>query len=121
MSGAKAHDQKGNIDKIEELEARVTAAEAAVDAMYGVGWNKEGQEHKKKNNDDQKENEQDVLGRAIEQQHSRIYGNDEWKPKMHYAMHLPHQLLRDKIVLDCFVVERSHQLPKLLAASVQHQ
>ena len=102
----------------------MTAAEAAVDAMYGVGWNKEGQEHKKKNKGDQKENEQDVLGRAIQnhlQQHSRTYGTDEWKPKMHYAMHLPHQLLRDMIVLDCFVVERSHQLPKLLAASVQHQ
>ena len=39
MSGAEAHDQKVNVDKIDELEARATAAEAAVDTM-------EGQEHK---------------------------------------------------------------------------
>ena len=61
----------------------------------------------------------ELLGRAIEnhlQQHSRTYGTDEWKPKMHYAMHLPHQLLRDEMALDCFVVARAHQLPKLIAA-----
>ena len=51
--------------------------------------------------------------------HFQVYGDADWKPKFHYALHIPDQILRDGRVYDCFVVERSHQLPKLLAAAVK--
>ena len=64
----------------------------------------------------------DVLAAAIcnhLQQHKRVYGEDDWKPKLHYSLHIPQQVLRDNMLFDCFVVERSHQVPKLLAADVK--
>ena len=38
------------------------------------------------------------------QQHVATYGDDESKPKTHYALHIPHQMSRDGMVFDCFVV-----------------
>ena len=40
------------------------------------------------------------------------YGLDCFKPKHHFAMHLPAQIQRDGLVLDCFVLERKHQMIK---------
>ena len=52
--------------------------------------------------------------------HRAVYGDQDWRPKFHYALHIPEQLRRDARLYDCFVVERSHQLPKDLAASVKN-
>ncbi len=57
--------------------------------------------------------------RAHLEKHTQAYGDEEFKPKMHYALHIPEQIDRDGRLYDCFVVERSHQLPKLLASSVK--
>ena len=51
-------------------------------------------------------------------QHKLAYGSDDWRPKQHYALHIPQQIVRDGMLYDCFVVERSHQLPKLVAEAV---
>ena len=64
-----------------------------------------------------------VLAKAVRshlQQHMLVYGDQDWKPKMHYALHIPEQIQRDNMLYDCFVVERSHQLPKLIATSIDH-
>jgi len=63
------------------------------------------------------------LQRAIQlhlQQHIRTYGEDLFKPKGHYALHIPDQIRRDGMLFDCFVVERAHQLAKLMAGPVQY-
>lgn len=52
--------------------------------------------------------------------HRRAYGAESWKPKMHYALHLPAQISRDRMVLDCFAVERSHLLPKAISEAIQN-
>ena len=65
----------------------------------------------------------DALSRAVKHHldlHKSCYGEKEWKPKMHYALHIPSQILRDNMLFDCFVVERSHQVPKLIATAIQH-
>ena len=54
------------------------------------------------------------------QLHCAVYGEDGVKPKHHYALHVPEQAQQYKILLDCFVVERSHQLPKLMATPVKN-
>ena len=43
------------------------------------------------------------------------YGAQEVKPKHHFALHLPAQLLRDRQVLDCFALERKHRCTKMHA------
>ena len=53
------------------------------------------------------------------QLHSAVHGEDGIKPKHHYALHVPEQAQQHKILLDCFVVERSHQLPKLMATPIK--
>ena len=50
--------------------------------------------------------------------HRSVYGTTEWLPKFHYALHLPQQIDRYRVLLDCFVVERSHLLPKLIAEAI---
>ena len=42
----------------------------------------------------------------------RAYGAAEIKPKHHYAYHLPDQYLDDGFYIDCFAMERMHQLLK---------
>ena len=44
------------------------------------------------------------------------YGSSELKPKHHYALHLPAQLRRDRMVLDCFCLERKHRCTKMYAS-----
>eukprot|EP00969_Alexandrium_andersonii_P056954 2511570-Alexandrium_andersonii.AAC.1 len=36
-----------------------------------------------------------------------------FKPKHHYMVHLPRQNDRDQVVLDCWVLERKHQVIKM--------
>ena len=64
-----------------------------------------------------------IIERAIRNHlcsHRAVYGDQDWRPKFHYALHIPEQLRRDARLYDCFVVERSHQLPKDLAAAVKN-
>ena len=42
----------------------------------------------------------------------RAYGAAEVKPKHHYAYHLPDQFLLDGFYVDCYAMERMHQLMK---------
>lgn len=52
--------------------------------------------------------------------HRRAFGGEAWKPKMHYALHLPTQIARDRMVLDCFAVERAHLLPKAVSEAIHN-
>ena len=47
--------------------------------------------------------------------HKAAYGPDLMKPKFHWVMDLPKQLSRDRVVLECFIIERSHLLVKRIA------
>lgn len=58
--------------------------------------------------------------RAHLEAHGRAYGVEAWKPKMHYALHLPAQIARDGMVLDCFAVERAHLLPKAVSEAIKN-
>jgi hypothetical protein len=40
------------------------------------------------------------------------YGSEACKPKHHFMLHLPAHLARDLMPLDCFVLERKHQMVK---------
>ena len=55
-------------------------------------------------------------------EHLRIfvttYGEDSVKPKHHYMLHLPLQIARDGILLDCFVQERKHKIIKQSAKNI---
>ena len=42
----------------------------------------------------------------------KAWGNAKVLPKHHYTMHLPKQIKRHGIVLDCFACERKNKLPK---------
>ena len=53
------------------------------------------------------------------QLHIATYGEDGVKPKHHFAFHIGEQAQQLKMLLDCFVIERSHQLPKLVATSIK--
>ena len=58
------------------------------------------------------------LRRAMQEHLGRrqaCYGVDDWIPKCHFALHLPDMFARWGIVLDTFVTERSHLLPKRAA------
>ena len=64
-----------------------------------------------------------ALGQAIAahlQKHLEVYGDTEFKPKGNFALHFAEQIQRDNMIYDCFVVERSHQLPKLVATAVEN-
>ena len=41
--------------------------------------------------------------------HKAAYGESHWKPKMHWALHLPDQLRFWRILIACFVHERKHK------------
>jgi len=64
-----------------------------------------------------------LLRRAIVEhlrKHASVYGSEAWVPKLHFALHVPQQVQRDQGLLDCFVVERSHLLPKLIATEIKN-
>ena len=42
----------------------------------------------------------------------RTYTASEVKPKHHFMVHIPAQIARDGLLLDCFVLERKHQMLK---------
>jgi len=53
---------------------------------------------------------------AIHFHHFKIaWGSEEVLPKHHYAMHIPTQLKRLGLLVDCFVCERKNKLPKQVA------
>ena len=49
--------------------------------------------------------------------HKEAYGDSIWKPKFHYSLHLPLQLVKHSVLLSCFVHERKHRLYKRWATS----
>lgn len=65
-------------------------------------------------------NETDVLQRLQAQHYTafkKAYGGQQCVPKHHYSMHIPRQLRILGLLLDAFVCERKHRLPKEV---VQH-
>jgi hypothetical protein len=52
--------------------------------------------------------------------HIAAYGTALVRPKHHWQMHLGDQLLRDKMVLDAFVIERMHLVTKRVADTVKN-
>jgi len=58
----------------------------------------------------------------LQQKHLRqfltTYGEDWARPKHHYSLHIPLQLMHDRFLLDCFVLERKHRLVKRQANHV---
>jgi hypothetical protein len=63
------------------------------------------------------------LQRALEahmQLHQHAYGTDHIKPKHHWMMDIPRQLVRDGCVLDAFVIERSHLVVKGIATHIDN-
>ena len=46
------------------------------------------------------------------------YGAEEIRPKHHYSLHLPSQILKHKMLLDTFVLERKHRLYKTHATEI---
>lgn len=49
------------------------------------------------------------------EKHLSVWGESLWKPKMHYALHLGHQLLRHGTLMATFVLERKHRVLKRFA------
>ena len=41
-----------------------------------------------------------------------VYTPEDAKPKHHFLVHIPAQVARDGLLLDCFVLERKHQMLK---------
>ncbi len=63
------------------------------------------------------------LQKALEahmQLHQHAYGTDHIKPKHHWMMDIPRQLVRDRCVLDAFVIERTHLVVKSIATHVKN-
>ena len=54
------------------------------------------------------------------EKHKSLYGNVHVVPKHHFAIHLPEQVARDGVLTDCFVVERSHLLPRSVANNIDN-
>ena len=54
------------------------------------------------------------------QKHRSVYGTADVLPKHHFTMHFPQQVARDGVLTDCFVVERSHLLPKNIADAIDN-
>jgi hypothetical protein len=54
------------------------------------------------------------------QLHQHAYGTGHIKPKHHWMMDIPRQLVRDRCVLDAFVIERTHQVVKGIATHVDN-
>ena len=53
-------------------------------------------------------------------EHKVVYGQAHWLPKHHFTTHIPAQIARWQVVLDLFVIERGHQLPKAQAEPVKN-
>ena len=67
------------------------------------------------------------LGQALERQvsqyivlHKAAYGTALMKPKFHWALDVPSQICRDRMVLDAFVIERTHLRVKAVAEHVRN-
>jgi hypothetical protein len=63
------------------------------------------------------------LQRALEthmQLHQNAYGTEHIKPKHHWMMDIPRQLVRDRCVVDAFVIERTHQVVKGIATHIDN-
>ena len=54
------------------------------------------------------------------QLHKAAYGSQHLRPKNHFALHLPAQILRDGMLIDAFVLERKHRCAKSIASSVDN-
>lgn len=52
--------------------------------------------------------------------HVAAYGTGELKPKHHWLLDIPSQVLRDGCVLDAFVIERQHLLVKSVAEHIDN-
>jgi len=59
----------------------------------------------------------DAIARHLDR-HRRAYGR-HLKPKHHWTMHLPSQLQKDGFLIDCFALERKHQMVKAFAANIR--
>lgn len=53
------------------------------------------------------------------EQHKLVYGTEDMIPKHHYAIHIGQQIRRHGVLFDCFVVERSHLLPKCMSQAIR--
>ena len=54
------------------------------------------------------------------EKHKSVYESIHLLPKHHFAIHLPEQFARDGVLTDCFVVERSHLLPRSVANDIDN-
>lgn len=66
---------------------------------------------------------QHALARAVPgflRAHIAVYGTSHLVPKHHWLLDIPPQLGRDAMVLDCFVVERTHLVVKRTADQVKN-
>lgn len=64
----------------------------------------------------------DQLARAIEKyvkKHQAAFGTSVWVPKYHYLQHLPSQIMKQKVVIGCFVHERKHRVAKKFAENMR--
>jgi len=52
--------------------------------------------------------------------HMAAYGDQYMRPKNHYTLHLGMQLRLDSFLVDCFTLERKHQLLKSVATNVKN-
>ena len=52
--------------------------------------------------------------------HLAVYGDGYIRPKHHWLMDTPPQFLRDAVVLDAFVIERTHLAVKVLAEHIKN-
>lgn len=52
--------------------------------------------------------------------HILAYGEEHLVPKHHFSLHHPSQLVRDGVLLDCFVHERKHQVLKHCGGQVKN-
>ena len=52
--------------------------------------------------------------------HLAAHGQDHIKPKHHWQMDIPDQLIKDGVVLDTFIIERTHLLVKGIADKVDN-
>ena len=67
---------------------------------------------------DRVEEELDIVTKAHADAFVRAYGEEACTPKSHWAFHLTRQIIRDKMMLDCFVTERKCSMMKTAAYPV---
>ena len=54
------------------------------------------------------------------EKHKSVYESIHLLPKHHFAILLPEQFARDGVLTDCFVIERSHLLPRSVANDIDN-